>query len=108
MKRPKLKLKTQYGNEISALNAAYQKSADQVRQQVNALRLQGQKQEAQVRADYYAKLAQMSLQLQRAEAAAKAQAAKTASGSRKYIGCIQWAKEEKRTGAGCTIQEQFS
>ena len=38
-----LKLKTQYGNEISALNAAYQKSADQVRQQVNALRLQGQK-----------------------------------------------------------------
>ena len=74
-----LRLKTQYGSEISALNAAYQSSAEQVRQQVNALRLQGQKQEAETRAEYYAKLAQISLQLQKAELAAKAQAAGTAA-----------------------------
>ena len=78
-----LKLQTQYGNEISALNEAYQSSAAQVQQQVDALRLQGEKQDADTRADYYGKLAQLTLQLQQAEAEAKAQAEEAAKAQAK-------------------------
>ena len=54
-----------------------------------------------MRADYYAKLAQMSLQLQRAEAAAKAQAAKTASG-RVSISAASNGRKKK------SVQEQVA
>ncbi|MGI6260295.1 MAG: hypothetical protein ACOYJR_00450 [Acutalibacteraceae bacterium] len=114
-----LRLKTQYGSDISALNAAYQNSANQVRQQVNALRMQGQKQEAEVRADYYAKLAQMSLQLQQAEAAAKAQAAKAAvrrvstsvaasNGREKKSVQEQIAQSKKKSAKKAAAQKQQS
>ena len=51
-----LKLQTQYGNELSALDQTYQNSAAQVAQQVNTLQRQGEKQESDVKTDYYAKL----------------------------------------------------
>ncbi len=92
----RLKLQTQYGNEISALNENYKTAADQVSQQVYTLRLQGQKQESDAQADYYAKLAELAVKLQEASAQAAAKAA------------VQSSKTAKKETAAAATKQTLS